>query len=138
MGARANGEATATGVIYLHSRLPVSQIRDGTSSTYLAGERFIDPEHYLDGIPADDDQGWDTGIDHDTARWTNDDPYMQPYQDQSGLMFPNVRFGSAHASGFNMVFCDGSVHPIRYTIDRQVHRCLGNRKDNRPIDASKF
>ncbi len=136
--AEPNGDSTATGVIYLHSRLPMAQIRDGTSYTYFVGERFIDPQHYTDGTPADDDQGWDTGIDHDTARWTNDDPYMQPYQDQSGLMFPNVRFGSAHAAGFNVVLCDGSVHSISYTIDGRVHRCLGNRKDGQPIDMSKF
>jgi prepilin-type processing-associated H-X9-DG protein len=38
-------------------------------------------------------------------------------------------FGSAHLNGFNMCFCDGSIHMIPYTIDRTVHNNLCNRND---------
>ena len=60
-----------------------------------------------------------------------------PFQDRSG--YPNdYSFGSAHSSGFNMVFCDGSVHSIGYSIDVEVHRCLANRKDGKAIDGGTF
>ena len=37
-----------------------------------------------------------------------------------------------------MVFSDGSVHTVSYGIDAETHRRLGNRRDDLPVDASKF
>ena len=45
---------------------------------------------------------------------------------------------SAHNGGFNSVFADGSVHTIRYEIDRQVFDNLGDRQDGEVIDASEL
>ena len=50
----------------------------------------------------------------------------------------SYRFGSAHSSGCNFVFCDGSVHTISYSIDGLTYMYLGNRKDLQAIDASKL
>ena len=52
--------------------------------------------------------------------------------------FNTFRFGSAHADGFNMAFCDGSVHIILYNIDPPVHAMLSNRLDGQTIDASQY
>jgi prepilin-type processing-associated H-X9-DG protein len=49
-----------------------------------------------------------------------------------------VRFGSAHSSGFNATFCDGSVRLISYTIDPNTHKALGNRQDGKVIDATSL
>ena len=47
-------------------------------------------------------------------------------------------FGSAHANGFQMAFCDGSVQMMSYSIDNNIHRCLCNRKDGTALDGKKF
>jgi prepilin-type processing-associated H-X9-DG protein len=43
-------------------------------------------------------------------------------------------FGSPHAGGVNMAFCDGSIHTVSYDIDWQLHRNLGDRADGNPVD----
>jgi prepilin-type processing-associated H-X9-DG protein len=47
-------------------------------------------------------------------------------------------FGSAHPGGFNIAFCDGSVHIINYAIDQQVYQRLCNRSDGQVVNASQF
>jgi hypothetical protein len=49
--------------------------------------------------------------------------------DRRGYGDCNVNFGSAHAHAFNAVFCDGSVHPIKYDIGLETNRRLGSRND---------
>ena len=135
--AHRNGGRYATGVVYLHSWLPLSEIEDGTSNTYFLGEKYINPDWYDAGYSNGDDQGWDLGFDYDTARWTNNHENMRPRQDQPGLGYWGT-FGSAHAIGLHMAMCDGSVQFINYTIDLAVHSYLGNRKDGMAIDGKKF
>jgi prepilin-type N-terminal cleavage/methylation domain-containing protein/prepilin-type processing-associated H-X9-DG protein len=50
----------------------------------------------------------------------------------------SFRFGSSHAGGFNMAFCDGSVHSITYEIDYRVHSMLADRGDGQTIDAAQY
>ncbi len=48
------------------------------------------------------------------------------------------RFGSSHAGGFNMAFCDGSVHSIIYEIDSTVNAMLSDRQDGLTVDATQY
>jgi prepilin-type processing-associated H-X9-DG protein len=73
----------------------------------------------------------------DLLRWTVKDPAFLPQQDTSGI-YTTVAFGSAHASGFNMAFCDGSVQMISYSINQEVHYRLGNRQDGLSIDGNAY
>jgi prepilin-type processing-associated H-X9-DG protein len=106
----------------------MAAVKDGASFTYLIGERFLSIDAYLIGTCCDNDQGWDQGYDYDTIRGT----LTPPSQDRAGFCTCNHNFGSAHETGFNMAYCDGSVRKTSYDIDPIIHQQLGARNDGQP------
>ncbi len=128
-------EAGTSGIFRVRSQRLMSEIEDGTSHTYLLGEKYLMPENYLNGMDGGDNQAMYQGWDPDTVRFAS--PLFPPAQDTPGYGNFYI-FGSAHANGFHMAFCDGSVQMINYTINPLVHRYLGNRKDGQVIDAREF
>lgn len=116
----------ATGVSHLRSLVPFAAVKDGASQTYLVGEKYINPANYTDGQDPGDNESMYNGYCADLHRYTA--PEHALLQDRSGYTDP-LRFGSAHASGCGFVFCDGSVQTIAFSIDPEVHRRNGNRKD---------
>ena len=113
------------------------------ATVYLIGEKFLRPDKYAPGgsnlSDGGDNENMFTGHNNDVGRTT----YYQPVQDHSPpFRFPDAslrwgnrqvgnnetfRFGSVHGSGFYMMMADGSVHHIKYSIDRAIFRQGGNR-----------
>lgn len=126
------------GVIFTHSECSLADITDGASKTYLVGEKYMNPYNYENSMDIGTDQTWNHGCDWDLNRVTKIGAgYFPPVQDTPGYdCFQG--FGSAHAGSFNMAFCDGSVHSISYSIDPEVHNCLGCRNDGNVIDAKEY
>ena len=127
-----------SGIVFYRSEVKVGKIKDGVSKTYFAGEKPVNPTYYS-GYMAGGDQGENQsafgGFEWDTTRLTRftDQPNsnFDAYFPRPDTLNSNAvrAFGSAHKSGFNMVMCDGAVSHVPYTIDREVHRRLGNRLD---------
>lgn len=128
------------GVSFQGSEIDTADITDGTTQTYLLGEKHVDSDQYLNGLDWGDDWSMYTGMQDDMYRVTyhNLDPNAgpvrsaTPVQDTPGAMHSHrhrTSFGSAHPAGCNMSYCDGSVRLIGYDIDPEIHRRLGNRND---------
>ncbi|MDY0166258.1 MAG: DUF1559 domain-containing protein [Thermoguttaceae bacterium] len=133
--------AKFTGIAYQRSEVTVAEVRDGTSNTIMVGEKYLRPDAYEKStLSAGDDEGVFAGSNFDTIRFvtlTNGTTVEKPLQDRGGTEYDR-KFGSAHASGFNAVFCDGAVRLISYSIDTTVWLRLGNRRDGQPVDGSAF
>jgi prepilin-type N-terminal cleavage/methylation domain-containing protein/prepilin-type processing-associated H-X9-DG protein len=128
---------TTNGVFYLHSRTKLKDVIDGTSHTYMAGEKYLNADAYYTSDENDNDQPWCIGFDIDINRWVNNSSAGWPQRDRRGVENDSA-FGSAHANAFNMVFCDGAVHSISYDIEGEVHRRLGVRNDKLPVDGANY
>ena len=135
-----------SGVMHYHSQVKSKQITDGTSSTYLLGEKSLLPRQYeelliIAGVKPTgfygDNQAAYTGFEWDNTRvaWNplvnpTDGSIWQPRQDTPGTDPPSCyAFGSAHAGAMNMAMCDGSVQALSYDIDKETHRYLAVRSD---------
>jgi prepilin-type N-terminal cleavage/methylation domain-containing protein len=126
-----------TGVVFQRSTISFNQITDGTSFTYLFGEKNLDITSYDTGVAGNDDQSMYNGFDQDNARSTCIKPGVGihiPMPDTPGKTF-TWQFGSSHSGGWMSVFCDGSVHFLAYEMQPETHRRLGNRQDGETIDA---
>ena len=124
-----------TGIFHQRSATTIAEIRDGTSNTYLIGEKYLNPDRYQDGEDFSDDQSCWAADDWDMHAWARLD--LPPRQDRAAFSC-QWRFGSAHPSGWNVALADGSVRHISYNIDPETHRRLGNRRSGLPLDASAF
>jgi prepilin-type N-terminal cleavage/methylation domain-containing protein/prepilin-type processing-associated H-X9-DG protein len=150
-GGRRGTPANATG----YPTVTLTGIQDGTSSTMLLGEKFVDPTRYQPVAAADDtaasgncggncaftDTGWLNGW----ANWSTcrcsmsgphrDAPYGEPgSQWAAGWQF----FGSAHPGGMNALFADGSVQHIRYGIPNAVFQLLVRKGDGLVVNLAGF
>ena len=103
-----NTEAV-TGVSHQRSEIGRAHLRDGTSNTYLFGEKYVEPRFYETFSKTGDTQPVYLGYDEDNNRWT----MTGPAQDRDGLDL-DFGFGSAHSGGSYYVFCDGSVRMVNY------------------------
>ncbi|MBN2022913.1 MAG: DUF1559 domain-containing protein [Pirellulales bacterium] len=124
-----------TGIVYVRGDFRIADVTDGTTNTYMIGEKYVTPDHYETGISVGDDQGPYNSDERDIVRWARSGAtFLQPMQDRPGADY-TWRYGSAHPGGFNMVMCDNSVRLISYNIDQVVHCALSNRMDGTAVRA---
>jgi prepilin-type N-terminal cleavage/methylation domain-containing protein/prepilin-type processing-associated H-X9-DG protein len=149
VGGGGGGGATSSecdGVCYGNSGTRIRDISDGTTHTFMLGERDercdlafwvgsrnpVGPAHWgvyeclgrvgvklNSPIVAGDDEAYGGG-----KKWTDD-----PSSCGEG-------FSSAHSGGANFAFCDGSVHFINDSISMTMYRSLGIRNDGGSVDGA--
>jgi prepilin-type N-terminal cleavage/methylation domain-containing protein/prepilin-type processing-associated H-X9-DG protein len=118
----------------------LTDVTDGTSNTAMAGEKRMKVDRF--NLSVDDNEsyysaGWDT----ETIRAAVTDPdtgtSWGPNRDvlrTDPAVFTDLdsglhQFGSSHASGCNIVLCDGSVRHVRFNPDRTQFRRLCTKAD---------
>ena len=122
--------ASQNGVFYLNSSLPCAAITDGLSNTLMVGECSLDPgeQGHVAALWAGM-RGTENGLTYisDTMWCVNSDPAysINGQADQA--------FGSNHPGGAQFLFCDGSVHFLKQTINGKVLECLAARNDGQPV-----
>jgi prepilin-type N-terminal cleavage/methylation domain-containing protein/prepilin-type processing-associated H-X9-DG protein len=132
---------TDTGVLFPRSRVTMADISDGASNTYLLGEKYLCADNYYNGLDPHDDMGMYEGNSPDNTRWCTYDPpsstVLAPVADTPGAVIWFI-FGSAHAGGLQMAFCDGGVRSINYSISPALHALLGDRRDGKAVDGGRL
>jgi prepilin-type N-terminal cleavage/methylation domain-containing protein len=145
-----------TGVIFQRSEIKMNHITDGTTHTYLIGEKNLDPNHYEDGACGHDDQSMYNGHDKDNLRSTfvwfpgfeemgvpkwpaaPDTPVYVPGKPNECSDKYAWSFGGPHSGGWQVVFCDGSVRFMTYDMNPTIHGYFGNRKDGNVINLGQL
>ena len=117
------------GLVFRMSAVVPAMVRDGMSTTYLIGEKYVAAGMALAGTDAGDTSPLFVGYSDDNLRWA----YDAPLQDERGVSRPQA-FGGPHAGGLNISFADGSVRTIPFDVDPTVHKALAGRNDR--INAS--
>jgi prepilin-type N-terminal cleavage/methylation domain-containing protein/prepilin-type processing-associated H-X9-DG protein len=121
-----------TGIVRQQYPNRMADVTDGTSHTLLVGDKRLNRSD-LGQPQSDDNQGYTAGWDRDVVRHTDRQPAPDPSRGDG-----DKRFGSSHPSRFNLVFADGSVRSVSYTIDPTVFRLLGHKSDGQAIPGSDF
>ena len=122
------------GIAFQRSEINFRQITDGTSKTYMVGEKNVNPDYYMGGVDTTDAKD----IGDDQAAWVSDDldgnrnTELPPVPDQPGLK-AHYNFGSAHPGVFQMAYCDGSVSIVSYDIDLVAHKANGTRNGDEVV-----
>ena len=120
------GTVATGGVIFAGSAVPPAAIRDGFSSTYLFGEKYVPRNQYQTGAALGDQQCAYVGDSSDTLRGG-----QRPPASDSTAWAAELEgvFGGPHPVSYNAAMCDGSVRQVAFDIDAAVHFLLAAKAD---------
>ncbi len=120
------------GLCHQLSAVKLSHVTDGLSNTILLGEKQVPKADYQTGNNWGDNESAYSGDDRDQIRYTGYGHWpLSDFEEPTPSHYPTrgTSFGSAHRSIFQVLFTDGSLHPLSYAIDELAFCNLGRRND---------
>lgn len=144
IGGRWEADTTLTRLLKWQSIVRVASITDGTSNTFLMGEKHVrrlnaaGTARFVFGT-ADDRTAYSMNNTNNMRRFAGLGGDLLEYSiatfvDSASVQaLDNRKFGSRHPGICQFVLCDGSVKPIQNNIDLRIYTRLGNREDGEPI-----
>jgi len=116
-----------------YTKISYNRLTDGSSNTLVVGEKSVEPSLYDVG-DWHDDKGFSGGWDPDALRVS----YCPMGPDKDTDEDIGWRMGSAHSSGMNTGFADGSCHMITYDVDPEMFNSLCHRDDGEIVDLDSL
>ncbi len=115
------GGMDRNGIVFRRSEIKFADILDGTSSTYMAGEGYLNPDFYEYGSPlppsvigsgTGDDQNMYVGFDRDTLRLSHRDTpgNFRPAHDKPGL---DLSFSWGSITPAALIWCSPTLRFVR-------------------------
>jgi prepilin-type N-terminal cleavage/methylation domain-containing protein len=122
------------------SRTTFGAITDGTSNTFLFGEKHIRPSSMRLGRGRNEDRSVFGNQNNSIRRVAgiqfNDRNNLRPLAPpDEELNFANQRFGGPHAGICQFVFCDGSVKGVKISVDINTLTALATRARGETISG---
>lgn len=126
-----------SGITNIQSSIKMRDVTDGTSNTFLIGEKWTDPTLASNVSPAAPDSNVS-----DNAYWQWGNYGCRLVKNPMNVNLATIgitygdtsaNFGSQHVGGCHFVLCDGSVRFISQNIDMTTYRNLGNRADGQVL-----
>jgi prepilin-type processing-associated H-X9-DG protein len=154
LGCNGTNLRTLDGILYWNSKVRMADIADGTSNTFLVGERPPSADLVFGWWYAGAGQ-WDTSYNplhnsgscdvtlggaeiniHTSGFPAEDGCPTGPYKFSSGTIFnqcDQFHVWSMHSGGANFLFADGSCHFLTYEIGQGIVNAMSTRNGGEPV-----
>ena len=120
-----NGKAIAPS-----DRIRMASVSDGTSNTFLFGEKFVS----LNGLAQFPEDSFAYDGDHLPASCRLAGPGLRLANGPSDVLADMFSFGSWHPAGVHFALVDGSVRLFSPDTDTKLLGSLANRRDARVVE----